>query len=82
MQRYNCRSLLHVSCTQQQSTCGTNIIVTIQLHHHQQHKPYYYVTMPPEVAQIVCDNIKWSTPISITPKVQASFSHLTGKQIH
>ncbi|KAF8838873.1 hypothetical protein BDN67DRAFT_991114 [Paxillus ammoniavirescens] len=67
MQRYDCRSLLHVSCTSQ-STCGTHII-TIQLHHHQQHKPYYDVAMPPEAAQIVRDNTEWSTPVSITPKV-------------
>ena len=38
--------------------------------------------MPPEAAQIVRDNIEWSTPTPITPKVQALFPHITGKQIH
>ncbi|EGN95293.1 hypothetical protein SERLA73DRAFT_77309 [Serpula lacrymans var. lacrymans S7.3] len=79
MQRFDCGSQLNVLCMKR--TSGTRV-VTIRLKHEQRHKPYYDVTMPPEAIQIICNNIEWSTPVSMIPKVQALYPHITGKQVH
>lgn len=31
---------------------------------------------------MICENVEWSTPVSITPKVQATFPQVTPKQVH
>lgn len=46
------------------------------------HDPYYDVAMPPEAADIVRENLEWTTPVSIIPKVQAAYPQVTGKQVH
>ncbi|EGO20838.1 hypothetical protein SERLADRAFT_417908 [Serpula lacrymans var. lacrymans S7.9] len=79
MQRFDCGSQLNVLCVK--CTSGTRV-VTIRLKHEQRHKPYYDVTIPPKAIQIIRNNIEWSTPVSITPKVQALYPHITGKQVH
>jgi hypothetical protein len=56
--------------------------VTIWVEHHKKHKQYFNVKMLPGAADIVCDNLEWSTTISITPKVQATYPNVTGKQVH
>src|ERR1700736_6268134 len=38
--------------------------------------------MPPEALNIICDNLEWSTPVSITPKVQVVYPQVAGKQVH
>lgn len=38
--------------------------------------------MPPEAADIIRENLEWSTPSSIIPKVQAVYPQVTGKQVH
>ena len=56
--------------------------VTVQLHHHKRHQLYYDVTLPPNAAALICENLEWSTLVSITPKVQVSYPHITPKQVH
>ena len=38
--------------------------------------------MPPEAADIVSENLEWSTPSLIIPKVQAVYPQVTSKQVH
>ena len=57
-------------------------MVTIWLKHHEKHQPYFDVAMPQEAADIVHENLEWSTPSSIIPKVQAAYPQVTSKQVH
>ena len=57
-------------------------IVSVRIQHHKRHLPYYDVAMPPEAADIICENMEWTTPVSIIPKVQAAYPQVTGKQVH
>jgi hypothetical protein len=56
--------------------------VTVQLHHHKNHQPYYDVALPPNAADMICENLEWSTLVSITLKVQALYPQVTPKQVH
>jgi hypothetical protein len=38
--------------------------------------------MPPGATEIIQENLEWNTPVSITPKVQAIYPSVTGKQVH
>jgi hypothetical protein len=38
--------------------------------------------MPPGTQAIIHENLEWSTPVSITPKVQAIYPTVTSKQVH
>lgn len=60
---------------------GTQVI-TIRIEHHDRHTQYLDVDMPPEALDIIRDNLEWSTPVSITPKVQALYPNVTSKQVH
>jgi len=82
MTRYNCKSKLIVSCAARDTADTGSRTITIGLHHHKNHLPYYDVTLPPEAAVLICENLEWSTPVSITPKVRALYPHITSKQIH
>ena len=57
-------------------------IVSVQIQHHERHLPYYDVAMPPEAADIICENLEWTTLVSIIPKVQAAYPQVTRKQVH
>jgi hypothetical protein len=80
LQRFDCQSKLAVACMPGRYP-GTRL-VTIHIEHHEKHKPYFDVEMPPEAVDIVRDNLEWSTPVSITPRVQALYPNITGKQVH
>ena len=82
MTRYGCRSKLIVSCATRGTISTGSQTVTVRLHHHKNHQPYYDVALPPEAAVLIRENLEWSTPVSITLKVQALYPHVTLKQIH
>ena len=46
------------------------------------HKQYFDVEMLLGAVDIICDNLEWSTPVSLTPQVQAIYPNMTGKQVH
>ena len=81
MERFSCRSSLGITCCPSTDVPNQQII-SIWLHHHEKHKPYYDVTMPPEAVAIIRDNLEWSTPSSLTPKIQDLYLAVTGKQVH
>lgn len=80
MHRYNCRSCLRVSCREVDDPSSRQI--TIYLQHHEAHTPYYDVAMPPEAAIIIRENLEWTTPNAMVPKIQALFPAVTATQIH
>jgi len=82
MIRYECNSKLIVSCATQDSTGTPLRTVRVHLRHHKNHRSYYDVTLPPDAAALVRENLEWSTPVSITPKVQALYPQVTAKQVH
>lgn len=43
------------------------------------YKPYYDVSIPPEAAAMIQENLEWSTPNSLTPKIQALYPAVTSK---
>lgn len=80
MKRYDCQSRLVVTCTRGASP--STQIISVRIKHHEKHQPYFDVAMPPEAADIIRENLEWSTPSSIIPKVQAVYPQVTGKQVH
>ena len=56
--------------------------MSIQIQHHKRHNPYYDIAMPHEAANIIHENLEWTTLVSIIPKVQAAYPQITGKQVH
>ena len=38
--------------------------------------------MPQEAADIIHENLEWTTPVLIIPKVQAAYPQVMGKQVH
>ncbi|KAF8463757.1 hypothetical protein DFH94DRAFT_608848, partial [Russula ochroleuca] len=56
--------------------------VSVQFHHHKKHKPYYNIALPPKAVAIIRENLDWSTPNSLTPRIQDLYPTVTGKQVH
>ena len=82
MHRYPCKSHLNISC-QQKSTNGEDILtVTIWLKHDIKHTPYYDVSLPPEAAAIIREELEWTTPSEVAKKVQAEYPAVTVNQVH
>lgn len=80
MTRYDCKSKLIVSCAARGPAMTRTVMV--HLHHHKNHQLYYDVSLPSDAAALVRENLEWSTPGSITPKVQVLYPHVTAKQVH
>ncbi|KAI6042138.1 hypothetical protein EDC04DRAFT_2601114 [Pisolithus marmoratus] len=38
--------------------------------------------MPPVAIQIICDDLEWSAPSALVPKICALYPHLTASQVH
>ncbi|KAI6143267.1 hypothetical protein BKA82DRAFT_4017571 [Pisolithus tinctorius] len=55
---------------------------SIRIKHTNAHTTYYDVTMPPEATQIIRDQLEWSTPSSLVPKIQTLYPHVTPAQVH
>lgn len=61
---------------------STDRIIRVKLQHFDNHAPYYDVEMPPEAAAMIRENLEWSTPVSLVPKIQAAHPNVTANQIH
>src|SRR6266571_5153565 len=82
MHRYDCKSKLNISyCANPRSEENVHT-VTIWLEHHMAHIPYYNVTLPPEAAALIQENLEWTCPNEITKKVQMTYPSITTNQIH
>ena len=78
MIRYDCQSKLVILCAARgNDNTKRSWTVTVRLHHYQNHLHYYDVSLPP-----IRENVEWSSPVSITPKVQAVYPQVTARQVH
>lgn len=80
MECFECISQLNVSC-HAMDRLGYHK-VTILLNHHQNHKPNYDVAMPLEAIALICENLEWTTPVSMVPQIQAIHPNVTPAQVH
>jgi hypothetical protein len=78
MHRYDCDSSLTVSCRKANGD-STDRVIRVKLQHSDDHIPYYDVDMPPGAAAIIRENLEWSTPVSLVPKIQAAYPNVTSK---
>ena len=82
MCRYDCQSALNVSCrTNPQSKAGTYTI-TIWLEHHMKHTPYYDVSLPPEAAALIRENIEYHSPSEIAKRILLTHPSVTANQVN
>jgi hypothetical protein len=81
MHRYDCRSKLNISLHINQSDKNTYQI-TISLEHHMKHTPYYDVSLPPEAAALIRDNLEWFSPHEVTKLVLQTYPSITTNQVH
>ncbi|KAL0564139.1 hypothetical protein V5O48_017915 [Marasmius crinis-equi] len=82
MERFECQSHLGASCKDLRKGTRRVKLITLNLRHHQKHVLYYNVAMPDAAAEIIRENLEWSTPASLVPKVQAAHPQVTAAQIH
>ncbi|KAG2128343.1 uncharacterized protein EDB93DRAFT_1243573 [Suillus bovinus] len=55
--------------------------LSIRMRHHDAHVPYYDVAMPSDATQIIRDQLEWSSPSSLAPKIQALYPRITASQM-
>ena len=49
--------------------------VTIWLKHHMKHTPYYEVSIPPDAAALICENLDCLCPNEVDKKVLMAYCH-------
>ncbi|KAI6004988.1 hypothetical protein EDC04DRAFT_2908091 [Pisolithus marmoratus] len=82
MKRFSCTSSLTVSCCYRQGNRVGQQTVSVKIRHLKAHIPYYDVMMPPDAIQIIHDDLEWSAPSALVPKIRALYPHLTASQVH
>lgn len=82
MKHFDCHSTLVVSCCQRAPDSIDQRTLSIHLEHHDSHTPYFDVAMPAEAAEIIRDNLEWSIPSTLVPRIRRLFPNVTSKQVH
>ncbi|KAG2139796.1 uncharacterized protein EDB93DRAFT_1241918 [Suillus bovinus] len=82
MKCFDCYSTLVVSCCQHTPDDIDQRTLSIHIEHHDSHTPYFDITMPAEATEIICNNLEWSIPSTLVPRIQGLFSNITSKQVH
>lgn len=85
MLRYDCNSKLHISYHANPGSehCKEKTFrITIWLEHHKSHTPYYDVSLPPEAAALIRENLEWFSPHEIAKRVLPTYPVITAKQVH
>ena len=82
MHRFRCKSKLNISCRANLGSEENAHTVTIWLEHHMRHLPYYDVSLPPEAAALIRENLEWICPSEIAKKVQSTYPSVTTNQVH
>jgi hypothetical protein len=78
MDRYNCRSGLTISV----SHAAGKQTVKIHLKHHTHHEPYFSIDMPPEVLQMLRENILIATPSALVTIIRTKYPQVSAAQIY
>ena len=81
MHRYNCKSKLNIAYRTNPSGEKTYTI-TISLEHHLKHTPYYDVSLHPDAAALIRENLDWFSPHEVSKKVLAIYPSITANQVH
>ena len=82
MHQYNCKSNLKISCHANPRSKEKTYTITIWLEHRMEHIPYYDVSLPPEAAALIRDNIECLCPNKVAKKVLLTYPSITTKQVH
>ncbi|KAG0694190.1 hypothetical protein DFH29DRAFT_985319 [Suillus ampliporus] len=82
MKHFDCHSTLVVSCCQRAPDSIDQRTISIHIEHHDSHTPYFDVAMPAEATEIIRDNLEWSIPSTLVPRIQGLFPNVTSKQVH
>ena len=82
MHRYECKSRLNISCRRIVTHGNNTCTVTIWLEHHKRHTPYYDVTLPPEAAAMIGEDLEWTCPSQMAKKVLSVFPTVSHPQVH
>jgi hypothetical protein len=82
MHRYDCKSKLNISCCTNPRTKEKTYTISIWLEHHMKHTPYYDVSLPPEAAALIQENIECHCPSKVAKKVLLTHPTVTAKQVH
>jgi hypothetical protein len=78
LHRFACKSNLRISCT---IASPTSQRITIRISHLIRHPPYFDVSIPKEVVEMVRRDIDWALPNDLTRKIQQDYPAVTNKQI-
>ena len=82
MNRFRCKSGLNISCRANLGSEENTRTITIWLEHHMRHIPYYDVSLPPDAAALIRENLEWICPSEIAKKVQSTYPSITTNQVH
>jgi hypothetical protein len=82
MHRYDCKSKLNVSYHANTRNEEKTYKVTVWLEHHAKHPPYYDVSLPPEAAALIRENLEWCSPHEVAKKVLQAYPSITANQVH
>ena len=82
MHRYDCQSQITVTCRNAVSEKSTDHVITTILAHHENHVPYYDVEISEGASHIICENLEWTTPVALVPKIQALYPGVTAAQVY
>ena len=70
---------MNISCRTNRKDTHT---VTLWLEHHQRHTPYYDVSLTPEAAAMIREDLEWTSPSEMAKKVQATYPAVSANQVH
>ncbi len=73
---------MNVLCQAKRGSGGATYTISIWIEHHQQHIPYYDISLPSEAAEIIRENLEWTSPNEIAIKVQMTYHTVTTSQIY
>jgi len=82
MHRYECKSKVNISCRRIVNHGNNTRTVTIWLEHHKRHTAYYDVSLPPEAAAMIREDLEWTCPSEMAKKVLSVFPTVSHPQVH
>ncbi|THU89691.1 hypothetical protein K435DRAFT_760822 [Dendrothele bispora CBS 962.96] len=81
MDRFDCSSRATIS-SRTFTRDQTKTLISIHFHHEKHHIPYYDVSMPQRVTDIIHENMGHCTPNNLVPLIQAEFPNITSAQVY
>ena len=82
MHRYDCKGRLNVSYRANPRAEEKTYKITVWLEHHAKHTPYYDVSLPPEAAALIRENLEWFSPHEVAKLVLQTYPSISANQVH